>query len=71
MSSKCNIEYAPYDYVRSIVFSRSDTSHLLRVAFVDQEERDLVDAINDVDVLKRLLERRVDELRHRQASERR
>ncbi len=66
MSSRRNIDFAPYEYVRSVVLSRSDTSYWLRAALVDLEERDPVDAMNDLDVLKGLLERRFDELKRGQ-----
>ena len=68
MSSLRNIDYAPYEYVRSVVLSRSDTSYWLRAALVDLEGRDLVDAINDVDVLRGLLEKRFDEFKSRQTT---
>ena len=56
------IENSPYGYLRSVVLSRSDTSNWLRSALGDLEERDLVDAMNDIDLLRWLLEKRFDEL---------
>jgi len=58
------IDYAPYEYVKEVLLSRGDTSYWLREALHSLDNRDPVDAINDVTLLKTLLQKRLDEVEH-------